>query len=333
MELKRVFIYVAFAFGLAWIWWFATVYPAFNSASGFGQMAQLLVAAGMFAPALAVVLTRLVTREGFKDAWIVPKNFRRTWKYYVLAWFGPMVLVALGAVLYYVVFPGDFDVSMSALVESSRQAAIDAGQGEAIAGVDDETLRLALMTQLAVIPLAPLLNAVTCFGEEWGWRGYLLPKLSARLSIAATLLVSGVIWGLWHAPITVLGHNYGMGYAGYPFAGIAAMCLFTTVLGVFFSYVTLRSGSCLPAVFGHGMVNGCAAAGIMFSASGGNPFVGPAPTGIVGGVFFIIAAIVMAYALVKRERAALSQFADGVAPASSAPVAPAAGPVPPSALV
>ena len=296
MEKKRIVIYVALAYGLAWALWFAVVYPMVNG-GGLGTSMQLAIAAGMFAPAIAAALTRLITKEGFKDAWIKPRAFKKTWRYYVLAWFGPLVLVLAGAALYFLINPADFDPSMSYVIQATRE------QAEAMGvemNIDDEAIRLTQIASLATLVIAPAINAVTCFGEEWGWRGYLLPHLLERFSLPVTLLVSGIIWGIWHAPITVLGHNYGMGYAGYPFTGIAAMCLFCIVLGVFMSYITLRTGSCLPAVFAHGMVNGSAAAGIIFSATGGNPFVGPAPTGILGGAFFIVAAIFMAVDLARN---------------------------------
>lgn len=293
MSQKSVVLYLGLAYGLAWIWWFATLYPVAADGS-FSTIAQLFTAAGMFAPALAVVLTRAITREGFHNAMIVPVEFKRRWKYYLLAWFGPLVLVVAGAVLYFLIFPADFDPSMGYVVEQLRAAMEAAGQTQPI---DDATLRLTLWASVLTIPLAPVLNAIPCFGEEWGWRGYLLPKLLERFSVAKALLISGVAWGLWHAPITILGHNYGLGYVGFPVLGIVAMCVLSTVLGVFMSYVTIRSGSCLPAVIAHGMLNGCASLGTMFSASGGNPFVGPAPTGIVSAAFFVVAAVVMARAL------------------------------------
>ena len=296
MEKKRIVIYVALAYGLAWALWFAVVYPMVNG-GGLGTSMQLAIAAGMFAPAIAAALTRLITKEGFKDAWIKPRAFKKTWRYYLLAWFGPLVLVLAGAALYFLFNPADFDPSMSYVIQATRE------QAEAMGvemSVDDETIRLTQIASLATLVIAPAINAVTCFGEEWGWRGYLLPHLLERFSIIPTLLISGIIWGIWHAPITLIGHNYGLGYAGYPFTGIAAMCLFCIVVGVFMSYVTLRTGSCLPAVFAHGMVNGSAAAGIIFSATGGNPFVGPAPTGILGGAFFIVAAIFMAVDLARN---------------------------------
>ena len=296
MEKRRIVIYVVLAYGLAWALWFAVVYPMVNG-GGLGTSVQLAIAAGMFAPAIAAALTRLITKEGFKDAWIKPRAFKKTWRYYVLAWFGPLVLVLAGAALYFLINPSDFDPSMSYVIQATREQAKAMGVEMS---VDDETIRLSQLASLATVVIAPALNAVTCFGEEWGWRGYLLPHLLERFSVMPTLIISGIIWGLWHAPITLIGHNYGLGYAGYPFTGIAAMCLFCIVVGVFMSYVTLRTGSCLPAVFAHGMVNGSAAMGLIFSATGGNPFVGPAPTGILGGAFFIVTAIFMAVDLARN---------------------------------
>jgi len=159
-----------------------------------------------------------------------------------------------------------------------------------------------LIQTVQAVFLAPILNFVTCFGEEWGWRGYLLPKVSKHFSTIPTLLITGIIWGLWHAPLTIIGHNYGLGYWGFPFTGIAMMCVFCIVLGVFMSYVTLKTGSCIPAILAHGAVNGIAAIGIYFTFDGGNPFVGPAPTGIIGLIPFLIVAIFMTIQLSRNEK-------------------------------
>ena len=64
-------------------------------------------------------------------------------------------------------------------------------------------------------------------------------------------------------------------------------------MGIFLSYVTLKTDSCIPAILGHGAINSIAGLGMYFTADGGNPFVGPAPTGIIGGIPFIITAIII----------------------------------------
>jgi len=124
-----------------------------------------------------------------------------------------------------------------------------------------------------------------------------------KLRVLPTMLISGVIWGLWHAPLTIIGHNYGIGYAGYPYLGIAAMCCFCVVMGTLFSYLSFRARSCIPAVIGHAMLNGLAAAGLLFT-SGQNidPFIGPAATGIVGGAGFIVTMIVCLVFMVRKEK-------------------------------
>lgn len=289
VETKRIFIYVVSTFLLTWIYCIAVIYPMMNGETLSGVpavMTQFLVAAAMFVPAIGVLVTRLVTKEGLKNAWVRP-NLKGNIKTYLLAYFGPAVLTILGAVLYFVIFQGTFDPECGYM-----------GLTLEAAGTPAETIPVPLSTLMLIqavqaIFLGPILNFVTCFGEEWGWRGYLVPKLSEKFSTIPMLLISGLIWGLWHAPLTIVGHNYGVGYAGFPFTGILAMCLFCIVMGVFLSYVTLKTKSCIPAVLGHGAINGFAAIGMYFTKDGGNPFVGPAPTGVVGMIPFVIAAVVM----------------------------------------
>lgn len=298
---KRIIIYVGVTFLLTWAYEFGVVWPA---ATGGIEGAppvtvQLLVGGAMFFPAIGVVVTRLATREGFRGtSLIAPVSFRRTWRYWLLAWFGPTLLIVAGAALYFLANPGDFDLSMPYLTAQFEAAA---AQSDVVVSADQVAAIGA--AQLAVGAfLAPAINIAPTLGEEWGWRGYLLPKLSERLRIVPALLVSGIIWGLWHAPVIALGHNYGTSYPGFPVWGILAMCVFCTVIGTFLSFVTLRSGSCIPAALGHGATNGMVNAGLMFSATGGNPFVGPLPTGIVGGAAFIICAVVMTALLRRQEK-------------------------------
>ena len=301
-HVKRVVVFLAVAFVLTWAYEFVVVYPlAAGALAGLpAGLTQLAVGGAMFFPALAVVVARLVTREGFKNAVLKPRRFKQAFPWFAVAWLGPSVLVALGAGVYFLCFPGDFSPGMDYVVAATQQAL--AAQGAP--AIDPDLLRISQCATLVVgVLLGGIVNIVPAFGEEWGWRGYLVPKVASHLRIVPTLLVTGVVWGLWHAPLTALGHNYGMGYPGWPFAGIAAMCLFCIVTGIFLAYVTERTGSCLAAAVGHSTINAMAQAGIIFSATGGNPFVGPGPTGIVGGCAFVVVAALMLWDLHRREKA------------------------------
>ena len=300
METKRILLFLLITFGLSWGYAFGVVWPLAESANVSDMSAvpavavQLAVAAMMFFPAMGVVLTRLITREGFGNAWLRP-HFRGNVKTYLLAWFGPGVLTVLGVGLYFLLYPGTFDPELRYFRETLSAL-----------GADFSTLPVSLpllmvIQGLQALLLAPVLNFVTCFGEEWGWRGYLLPKMEKKLPTLPLLLITGVIWGLWHVPITALGHNYGVGYPGFPWTGIAAMCGFCIMLGIFLAYLTLKTRSCIPAVLAHGAVNGTAALGIYLTADGGNPFVGPAPTGIVGALPFLAVSLLCLAALLRKK--------------------------------
>ncbi|MBD5463135.1 MAG: CPBP family intramembrane metalloprotease [Lachnospiraceae bacterium] len=264
-------------------------------------LAQLLVAGVMFIPAIGALLTRLITKEKFgKDNLMLSLNLKGNLKYYGLVWFGFALLIMLGAVLYFAIFPKQFDGDMS-----YAQALFAAQVQNTGIEMSLEQIKQVVLVQIIVgIFLSPILNFVTCFGEEWGWRGFLLPKMLKCFPKIPALLLCGVIWGLWHAPLTIMGHNYGLGYRGFPFVGILAMCVFCIVLGTILSYVTIKTGSCVPAIIGHGTINGLASASVYFTSLQNpyNVFLGPMPTGLIGGAGFIALAAVLLYHLYKEEK-------------------------------
>lgn len=297
--MKRIYLFLGITFALSWIYEFAVVYPLANcdASQSNSMITTLAIGAVMFFPALAVILTRLFTKEGFKNCVIKPYPLKRSLPWFLVAWFGPSLLIIVGAVAYFLLFPGSFDPHASNFATLLESQAASVGMTQELPNVEV----LALIQIVMGIFMGPLLNIATTFGEEWGWRGYLMPKLARRMSITPTLLISGVIWGLWHAPIIALGHNYGLGYPGFPLTGILAMCAFCTVVGIFLSYVTIRTGSSLAAAFGHGALNSLAGASTIFAVAGVSPFVGPSPTGIIGGCGLIVVAIIMLVDLQKRE--------------------------------
>ena len=289
LETKRILIYIGITFLITYGYCFGVVYPLAitdNVRQGMDILTTILVAVVMFFPSISVLLTRLITKEGFKNSWLHP-NFKGNIRYYLLAYFGPSILTLLGMGVYFLIFPNSFDLNLGYLQTTLK-----------VSGGSAETYPMPLVTLVIIqaltgLFLGPIMNFVTCFGEEWGWRGYLLPKMSKKLSAIPMLLVNGIIWGLWHAPLTAIGHNYGVGYPGFPFTGILAMCVFCIVMGIVLSYVSMKTQSCIPAVLGHGAINSNAGIGLYFTADGGNPFIGPAPTGIIGAIPFIVVAILL----------------------------------------
>ena len=282
LEMRRIWLFLIITFAMTYAWTIALIWPRVlgRDAASFTAEETLintaLTAVLMFFPAISVLITRLITREGFKNA-MLRFNLKGNVRYYLIGWFGPFVLTLVGTLLYFVIFPSEFTLT----TYMAQMATLPVSP------------KMFWIVQLLLMVVAPLLNLVPCLGEEWGWRGYLLPKVAERMKFLPTMLLTGFIWGIWHAPIIVAGHNYGMSYPGYPWWGIIAMCVFCIVVGTLFSYVTLKAKSCWPAVFAHGMLNGTASIGVLFLA---NPmeydhFIGPVPTGIIGGLAYVLVAI------------------------------------------
>lgn len=291
LDRKRIGIFLAFAFGISWLAALVIYLTGglANSAElipGTGiTFAVVMMAAGyMWGPALANILTRLVTKEGSANLWLRPR-LKQGWPYWLIAWVVPAVVVLAGGALYFALFPQQFDSNLTNLAEVMRSA----GQPE----VTGPMLWTIVVTQtLMAVLIAPLINGLFTFGEEFGWRAYLQQKLLPLGGRAAVLLL-GVIWGIWHWPAIAMGHNYGLDYTGFPWLGMLMMVVFTTAAGTFLAWVTLRSGSVWPAVIGHAAINGIAALPALFVQGEPNPLIGPLATGLVGAAGWIIIALVL----------------------------------------
>jgi membrane protease YdiL (CAAX protease family) len=112
-------------------------------------------------------------------------------------------------------------------------------------------------------------NGVAGFGEELGWRGLLLRE-TARLGFWRASFVTGVIWGLWHLPFLIHGHNY----PGHPFTGVLMLALWTVSFTPLIAYVCIRSNSVIAAAIMHGAINGTAIAPLLVLKGGNDLQIG-----------------------------------------------------------
>jgi hypothetical protein len=86
-------------------------------------------------------------------------------------------------------------------------------------------------------PVAGLtINALAALGEELGWRGLLLRELSP-LGFWRVSLLAGLVWGIWHAPLIVQGHNF----PDAPYVGIVMMTAWTITVTPVFTYIAVRA--------------------------------------------------------------------------------------------
>jgi membrane protease YdiL (CAAX protease family) len=100
-----------------------------------------------------------------------------------------------------------------------------------------------------------LITLVPAFGEELGWRGYLLPRLAQTRSVRRALLVHAVIWWVWHLPVLVASGIHTPlfpGRAALSVGAILAISLVPSVMhAVVFAHFWSASGSLLVATVYH----------------------------------------------------------------------------------
>jgi len=105
---------------------------------------------------------------------------------------------------------------------------------------------------LRFILLGSVMSLISALGEELGWRGFLVPKLSEGWTFTRTAFVSGIIWASWHMPLIILADYNG----GTP-AWYSITCFAIMVIGISFpfAWIRLRSGSVWPAAILHASHN------------------------------------------------------------------------------
>ncbi|HBY93078.1 MAG TPA: CPBP family intramembrane metalloprotease domain-containing protein [Chloroflexi bacterium] len=227
---------------------------------------QFVVVGVMWVPALATVLTiKFVTHEGFGIT-----NFRiGPWRPYVAT---ALVIPATFVVIYaltWLLGLGQPDWQLTGF------RALMAASGADLSTMPLPAVFLVTLF-FASLVIGPTINGIFGFGEEFGWRGYLLPKLMPLGKTQAYLLV-GLIWGLWHAPLILVGFNY----PGYPLLGVVWMAALTTAMGIYLNEMTLRYRSSLLAGWMHGAINGQGYGAWRILFTNVNPLVGGF-TGLVG---------------------------------------------------
>jgi membrane protease YdiL (CAAX protease family) len=180
------------------------------------------VLALMWSPAAASVIARLVLREGFSDV-----SFRfgglRTLPWYAL---GLGVPLAVGILAYGAAW-------LTGLVGV---------QGGAVAF---------LVGLVSAATWIAIYGFIFRAGEEIGWRGYMLTRL-IDAGVPRPLLVSGLIWALWHLPLIFAGI-----YAAGPNPTLSAVLFVGTVTSIAFVFARMRleTGSIWPVIFAHSAWN------------------------------------------------------------------------------
>lgn len=196
-----------------------------------------LVAYAMWTPGIASVLTRLIRREGFLDVSFKFRTPGMKWSLLV-ACFYPLVVGVLA-------YGGAWITGLAEFSWIPPEAAPSFLTGLPV------WVSFSIWLVLVSVMTFPI-SAALAFGEELGWRGFMVKRL-IEAEIPYPVLISGVVWGLHHVPV-ILSGQYGPAGSG----GLAAVGPFMVGIvaaGFTIAAARLISGSVWPAVVFHAVYN------------------------------------------------------------------------------
>ena len=231
--MKTLKLYIAIAYGLAWAAGLA-FYLSGTLVASFAGATTLWAALYMFIPLVAVLVCQKSGKEPLLHGIGISWKVNRWW---FVGW-----LLILAIALLTILFT--FWTSGFSYYTSDEAMSF---------GPDDDPIRMVTVTLIAGMVAGATINALFAFGEEVGWRGYLLKQFEGRHFITSAIVI-GLIWGLWHAPFILLGHNYPQ----HPQLGVLFMMVLCIPLNFILQYFRVKSGSVIATAIMHGTFNAVA---------------------------------------------------------------------------
>ena len=265
---KGIISFLLITFGITYLMEGILILSGFRVTLVPAVIGQYTLMIAMWVPALATfITTRFITKEKLSSTLL---SFGPSVKPYIFSALVIPVVFIITYLLTWALGLGKPDWQLASFFE------LIASTGADMSTAPSPSLILLLLFVISLFA-APFINSLAAFGEEWGWRGYLLPRLMPLGKWKAYLIV-GIVWGLWHAPMVAVGFNY----PGTPILGIVMMVLLTSALGIFINEMTLHYQSAVLAGWIHGVFNS-QAYGIwrMLLFAGTDPVLGGI-TGLVG---------------------------------------------------
>lgn len=261
--------------------------PALLGLEWQGNTAVIVGVVYMLFPALTAVFVQKVL---YHEPVIGPlKVSFRLNRWFVFAWFLPVIL-ALAAIAVGTLFPGvSYSPEMAGMLERYRDIMTPEQLAEMERSIQQMPVHPIFLTIVQGMIAGITVNALAAFGEELGWRGFLLQEFKA-LGFAKASLFIGIIWGVWHAPIILQGHNYPQ----HPAAGVFLMILFCMLLTPLINFATIKANSVIAAAVMHGTLNGTAGIAIMMLKGGSDLTIGM--TGAAGLIILLITNVILYFA-------------------------------------
>ena len=246
---------------------------------GMGGYNSLCAAIYMFSPLVCALVIQIIKKEKLGSTGLLKFKIKWSW---LVAWLLPVVIVAATIIVNSLLDGCELKFHMPTIPGMENLSPEDMAKISAM-----QNPKVIIITTLVSGLFAGItINAIAAFGEEYGWRNYLVSALKGRNFWVACLFI-GVVWGFWHFPLILMGHNYFVHRTAGVFM-MVAMCLVMTPIEL---YLVLKAKSVYPAAIFHGTVNALAGATMLFISGGSDLINGVA--GLSGIITMAVVTLIL----------------------------------------
>jgi uncharacterized protein len=202
-----LYVFIVIAFSWPFQFWYV-----FKTETAFGK--YLYSSLSMLMVTVATIFAaRFIFKDGFANAgwsWGKPKYYIYVFAFALLVWFVPSII-------------------------------------ELISGIHKPAGKVVATNILLMFALRFVATLLPAFGEEFGWRGYLLPKLTEKFTAKKALLIHAFIWWGWHLPVIVgmgLQSNDASGNQFINVGAITSLSIIPSMLhAVIFAFIWSKTKS------------------------------------------------------------------------------------------
>jgi membrane protease YdiL (CAAX protease family) len=242
----------------------------------------------MLLPALAVGIVRCLTNEGL----------RIDWNRLPVGWV-PVALFLIPLTLHAIMLPRMALAGPLPWQDWLKPAADGLYYSPESRGwgvVTREGLVARIMLNAGVGLLA--VSALALF-EEIGWRGWLLPRLQARIGARLAVLATAIIWGLWHVPFALSGIQHIDGMSPVQLA--LSVPVGVVAAGLIIGWLWVRTKSIWVVALAHGALNNWGQYAFKYMRD----FTVPDPGAVVGSGFlglFALGVVLLLFGMPSEAR-------------------------------
>lgn len=249
----------------------------------------------MFIPTISVLIVKkLIHKEEIKTDLLISFKINR---WFFVAWL-LMPIIMFSTIGINLLFPNVFyNPEMSGFINRLSSILPPEQIEQMKQSLEALPINLVWLTLIQGLIAGISINALAAFGEELAWRGFLLKAFKTMKFFQASIII-GIIWGFWHAPLILMGHNYPQ----HPKIGVFMMVILCLLLTPFLLYITIKAKSVIAASIMHGTMNATAGISIM-AINGGNDLTSGIAglSGFITLSLFLIIMFIYDYSISKEK--------------------------------